>query len=435
MAYHCCNLTYSMKYHLLSLIALLPFLNFGQALTENFEGDTFPPTGWTIRQTNEYQTWIKYPTTLLGGDFAAIVDRDSNAEPQEEWLISPAVDLTGYDSAYLRFSVAMSYYYGVSPYDKYGISVKLSVDGGTTWEEMWTENELGVFSELAPKHVTLNISAGINLTNVKVAFVYTGTDGSRLVLDDISITELEQTVFPEPYCVVEGLTTVEAISLVQFANINNATDPDDETIVHEDFTALVADVNRGENYPTILEGHTWGDYRYYFTIFIDWNQNGSFLDDGEWHEAGFIDNSNGADGIQALSSITVPSDAVLGLTRMRVFKNYEDPTPSPCSPQRPFGGYGQVEEYSVRVAPHLATSSFGDLQFSFYPNPVKNELHFAAAKTISAIKVYNVLGQEVFSNEIQAKQGKADLSALPAGNYTAKIYSENSNKTIKIVKQ
>lgn len=435
MAYHCYNLTYSMKYKLLSLIVLLPFLNFAQALTENFEGDIFPPTGWTIQQTNASQTWIKHPTALLGGDFAAIVDRDIDMEPHEEWLISPTVDLTGYDSAFLRFSVAMSYYYGVAPYDKYGVSVKLSIDGGATWEEIWTENELGVFAEMAPKNVMLNISAGINLNNVKVAFVYTGTDGARLYLDNISINELEQHIFPEPYCVVEGLTTVEAISLVQFANINNPTDPNDEVVVHENFTNLVADVNRGETYPTILEGHTWGDYRYYFTIFIDWNQNGNFLDDNEWHEAGFIENSDGTDGIQARSSITIPADAVLGLTRMRVFKNYEDPTPSPCNPQRPFGGYGQVEEYSVRVAPHLETIAFDDLQFSVYPNPVKNELHYASTKNITAIKVFNVLGQEVFSTAQQAKQGKINLGVLPSGNYIAKIYSENTIKTIKIVKQ
>jgi len=423
-----------MKYHLFSLIALLPFLNFGQALSENFEGETFPPTGWTIQQTNQNQTWIQHPTMLLGGDFAAIVDRDTNMEPHEEWLISPAVNLTGYDSAFLRFTVAMSYYYGVAPYDKYGISVRLSLDGGSTWEEIWTENELGVFSEMAPKNVMLNISTGINLTNVKVAFVYTGTDGARLYLDNISVNELAQHVFPEPYCVVEGLTTVEAISLVQFANINNPTDPNDEIIVHENFTNLVANVNRGENYPTVLEGHTWGDYRYYFTIFVDWNQNGGFLDDNEWHEAGFIDNSDGTDGIQALSSITVPDDAVLGLTRMRVFKNYEDPTPSSCSPQRPFGGYGQVEEYSVWVAPHLAIADFADLKFSFYPNPVKNEFHFTSSQTITAIKIFNLLGQEVMFNQLQSKQGKVNLSQLPSGNYMAKIFSENAVKTIKIIK-
>ena len=73
--------------------------------------------------------------------------------------------------------------------------------------------------------------------------------------------------------------------------------------------------------------------------------------------------------------------------------------------------------------------------FSLYPNPVKDNLNIGYKETVKNVEIYNLLGQMVASKNINANEGNIDLSALASGNYLAKVYFENSVKSIKIIKQ
>jgi len=424
-----------MKRKLLCLVAFLPVLGFGQIFSENFEQGTFPPDGWTVQQTNENETWAQ-ADGLMDSQYAASVLYDDALGLQDEWLISPSIDLSSHTSLYLNFTAALSYGYSISPYNNYDVFVKISTDGGTTWSSIWSENDLGVFGEYTENHVTINLSAAINATDVKIAFQYLGTDGGQLLIDNVSVTEeVPAPIFPAPYCVIVGIDYVEAISYVEFAGIQNGTDPTEDVNAHEDFTAMTANVNIGESYPLALEGNTAGDYEDFFTVYIDWNQNQNYTDEGETYEIGSITNSDGTDGQQATAEITVPATALEGTTRMRVFKNYELYTPGPCDTEEPFGGFGQAEEYTVTVGPALATTTFDSAKFAYYPNPVKNVLNLSYKQNISDVKIFNILGQEVLTKSVNAAQGQVDMSNLPSGNYIAKITSNNVVKTIKVVKE
>jgi len=424
-----------MKRKLLCLIAFLPVLGFGQIFSEDFEAETFPPEGWSIVQTNENETWAQFDG-LNGSLFSANVQYDETLGAQDETLVSPSMDLSGHLSLFLNFTVNLSYYWSVSPNDNYNVFAKVSTDGGTTWTTVWTETDLGVFTNYTDIPVSVSLSSAVDATNVKIAFQYVGADGAQLVIDDVSVTDEEPPlVFPAPYCAIAGLDVVEAISYVEFAGIQNGTDPADEDNTHEDFTTLTANVNIGETYPIALEGNTWGDYDDFFTVFIDWNQNQSFADEGETYEIGSISNTDGTDDQQATGQITVPPTALEGTTRMRVFKNYDAFTPGPCDTEAAFGGYGQAEEYSVAVGPALATTTFDNAKFAYYPNPVKNVLNLSYKQNISDVKIFNILGQEVLTKSVNAAQGQVDMSNLPSGNYIAKITSNNVVKTIKVVKE
>lgn len=152
------------------------------------------------------------------------------------------------------------------------------------------------------------------------------------------------------YCDVDFYNTVEPITSVEFAGINNQS-PADTTSSEdmEDFTALApAQVSQGQSYPIALKGNTNGSFTNYFTVFFDWNKNGDFSDDGEVYQIGTIVDSDGTDGQVAQGTIAVPANAPVGVTRMRVFKSYNAATTSPCS-AADATGYGQVEDYYVNV--------------------------------------------------------------------------------------
>ena len=162
-------------------------------LNEGFEGATFPPTGWTKQNytTNQSYQW-KEGTTSHTGLKGAMIDWDPSLSPQNEWLISPSVNLTSLTYPALEFWWSMSYYWGVSPNNNYDFRVKISTNGGTTWTTIWTEDSVSLFGQFIYKKTVINLSNFATTTNFKVAFQYQGTDGANLYLDDISIKDLEK---------------------------------------------------------------------------------------------------------------------------------------------------------------------------------------------------------------------------------------------------
>lgn len=92
-----------------------------------------------------------------------------------------------------------------------------------------------------------------------------------------------------PYCgTLVSKLGVYPISNVVLSNMTNASSATANTgDGQEDFTNKVATVTRGTSYPINLTGTGVGTNRFGFTVFIDWNQNGSFGDAGETYFCNF----------------------------------------------------------------------------------------------------------------------------------------------------
>ena len=58
-----------------------------------------------------------------------------------------------------------------------------------------------------------------------------------------------------------------------------------------------------------------------------------------------------------------------------------------------------------------------DHNLSLYPNPVEDMVTIQGNRPIETVKVYNLFGQVVLEQTLNAVQGKLDLSELTAGNY------------------
>lgn len=74
------------------------------------------------------------------------------------------------------------------------------------------------------------------------------------------------------------------------------------------------------------------------------------------------------------------------------------------------------------------------VKLNYYPNPVDNILNISHTQNISTILVYNMLGQQVLMQEINANDAKVNMSDLSKGTYMVKITSEDISKIIKVIK-
>lgn len=83
-----------------------------------------------------------------------------------------------------------------------------------------------------------------------------------------------------------------------------------------------------------------------FHIWIDWNDDGDFLDAGEdiW--------SYPPDFSLLTGTITVPANVSCGIRRMRVLCAYAQTPADPCG----FYGYGETEDYNVQIGPPITYS-------------------------------------------------------------------------------
>ena len=149
--------------------------------------------------------------------------------------------------------------------------------------------------------------------------------------------------FPEPYCPVTFPSGVEPISRVKFSGFDNPSAVSGGP-AHQDFLGVPGGlVEAGSGYQMVVEGNTAGNYTTRVNAFIDWNRDGTFQA-SEGYSIGSINNSTGADGKQAIATITVPASATPGPVRMRVLKKYNTEATA-CNSS----GYGQAEDYTLMV--------------------------------------------------------------------------------------
>ena len=74
-------------------------------------------------------------------------------------------------------------------------------------------------------------------------------------------------------------------------------------------------------------------------------------------------------------------------------------------------------------------------KFEAIPNPVKNNFQIKSEESIDEIEIYNELGQQVFSKNGLKFNEYISVENLNSGIYFIKIYSNESNYTLKIIKQ
>lgn len=83
----------------------------------------------------------------------------------------------------------------------------------------------------------------------------------------------------------------------------------------------------------------------------------------------------------------------------------------------------------------LGRDTFNKDVFTYYPNPVKDVLNLAYTSDITSVAVFNLLGQQVISQQPNAGEVKIDMSSLADGAYIVNVTSGSTIKTIKVIKK
>ncbi|RKE90895.1 GEVED domain-containing protein [Ichthyenterobacterium magnum] len=177
--------------------------------------------------------------------------------------------------------------------------------------------------------------------------------------------------------------------LVQFNTINNPSPNVDND--YSDYTGMSTDVSQSATYELTVNVNTDGDFTVHSFAWIDWNQDGDFNDSGETYDLGFADDNNGNEPVSLVPlSITVPNNAALGSTRMRISTRYNT-NPDACDTDFD----GEVEDYSLNILENDCA------------NPI-NE-----SPSCNAFKVIVVLDE---SGSIDSAQGDVEAAALALAN-------------------
>lgn len=201
---------FNMKKIVLSLALASCFYGNAQTLlSENFEGATFPPTGWTKTNTNASRAWdltssvfsgtsassieLKTRFTIAGNNSATI---DWIAGSNTAYLTSPSFSLAGATNPTLSFKVKVGWGYMIS-LNKGNLLAQISVDGGTNWVTLWNEDSEPGFTDDGDGNIDTDfyntvtvqksLSTYIGQANVKIRFQYMATDADAVSVDDVQV--------------------------------------------------------------------------------------------------------------------------------------------------------------------------------------------------------------------------------------------------------
>lgn len=223
------------------------------------------------------------------------------------------------------------------------------------------------------------------------------------------------------YCSATATNTSdERIGNVKFGTINNTSTG---TAGYENFTSISTNVTSGTA-NTISITPVWNSTKYNeaYAVYIDYNKDGDFSDSGE-----LVWTKTGSQTTPVTGSITIPSTATLGNTRMRVMMQYNSVPSSSCGSYT----YGQVEDYTLNILSSGRANDF-DVKnvltdIKLYPNPVRDILNISNTTT-EDYKIFDMGGKLINSGKLE--RGTVNVSSLTAGAYTIQI-GEISKRFIK----
>ena len=100
--------------------------------------------------------------------------------------------------------------------------------------------------------------------------------------------------------------------------------------------------------------------------------------------------------------------------------------------------YGNNSTGTFRVSAYdasLSSDSFDLKGFKAYPNPVKDIFRISYVKEISSVAVYNLLGQEVLTQKVNALSSEINMTSLSKGTYLVKVTVDGLVNTVKVIKE
>lgn len=155
-------------------------------LSENFDGNQFPPSGWTQSISNSSNTWMQGNpsnnsfSTIDPTNVASAVCPWVAAD-QNEWLITPVMQFP-------QGTVSLDFWVGHSTDWLNAATIKLYIsnDGGSNWTNIWEAQNDGL--GWIWREINLDLSGWANSSNVVLTWQYVGNNGDLVAIDNVKIT-------------------------------------------------------------------------------------------------------------------------------------------------------------------------------------------------------------------------------------------------------
>jgi PKD repeat protein len=237
------------------------------------------------------------------------------------------------------------------------------------------------------------------------------------------------------YCEVTSLNSLgnygTGVTRVSFNNLSNITSTSNVSPIVRDFRCSKnTQINVDISYDLTVDYNAINDYSQRATVWIDWDNNGTFDSDEKVLDDN-VDSGN-AGSYSATVSVTPPTDVVTGIPlTMRVISVTRDSGNS-CGE----GLIKRADEYGVLVNATLNTKTVNTSQLKLFPNPVQDELTLTLQNNapLSAYEIYDISGKKVMTSTLN-QSNRIQVSELSKGMYFIKIKAGNLEMIGKFIKK
>jgi len=392
---------------------------------EGFEGGA---TGAWTQATGDDLNWTNQsggtpsgntgPSGAQEGSRYLYIEASSpNYPAKSAQLVSPCFNLAGVSNPALTFYAHM---YGTA---MGSLTVEVSTNNGTSYTSL---GSISGNQGNSWQQYNVDLSAYSGATIQLRMSGLTGTSyTSDISIDALRIAGSTTTLTyctPAPSNGTGDGDYIDGVALGSISNLNSGSNGGPAYVNN---TSMSTSLNRNSSHNlTVVEGGYAPDR---YAAWIDYNQDGDFTDSGE-KLGEFTGTVVGSSHTIAFS---VPSNAALGSTRMRVRCLYNGNANGvdPCAD----GDYGETEDYTVNITVSTSSAMAKEaestaFEVQLFPNPTHGEvqLQFTVVEQSQyTLNIYDALGrivaQEQSTLEAGSQQRTLSLSQLPAGTYTAVV--------------
>lgn len=221
-----------------------------------------------------------------------------------------------------------------------------------------------------------------------------------------------------PYCTTFGESSND--EYIQSVVVGDYINQSGNNGGYELFEETGLELNLGEEYEaTLTPGFSFFPFPENFKLWIDLDQNGEFTDDEVLLE------SQNPSSSALTGTISIPEEAVLGATRMRITMIYagnnDDPVDCGTFP------YGETEDYCITIV--NTTSVADEIEFSafeIFPNPSKKSFYLNFEPLLEnpasgyRVEIVDLTGKLVYQSAVNRGENRINHE-LNAGMYMVQL--------------
>jgi len=160
-------------------------------LFESFENGV-PPNGWQkLSKGSSSKSWAQSSSLAESGTYSAYISPDYPWKAQDEWLVTPAIDLSGLTNAKLVFYEDQHYWASSGEEHDIKVSTTSQTDISTFQDVLVMKPSDHTINGFGNDPVTIYLADFAGNSTVYIAFRYKGSYADYWYIDDVGVYETD----------------------------------------------------------------------------------------------------------------------------------------------------------------------------------------------------------------------------------------------------